>query len=74
MCDPDQKRGLYRKWSVERLDDVEGKHDNCVLFVLDINHDPYAIAALAEYISTCKDKFPKLAKDLNQLLLSMPIM
>lgn len=63
----DRERGLYQKFSVERLDgsSVPGqKHDGCVYFVLDITHDPFAIPALWAYAEACQREYPKLAKDL----------
>jgi len=35
----DSKRGLYRKYAVERLHDPLGRHHACDYFVLDLVHD-----------------------------------
>lgn len=59
--------GLYRKFSVERKDgrSAEGeKHHGCEYFVLDLNHDPFAYAAITTYARKCSDKYPELAADL----------
>lgn len=68
--DKDSERGLYEKFIVRRSDrsDRPGyKHEKCTYFVLDVNHDPYAVAALKAYIKKCEKKYPKLAEDLRQL-------
>ncbi len=65
MAEGDKQRGLYEKWDVTRIVDPEQKHTNCELFVLDIDHDPFAIRALATYIEACKEEYPKLADDLR---------
>lgn len=64
---PDKDKGLYAKYSVYRNDrkDAPGeKHDSCMYFVLDLTHDPYAIAAIAAYGMECAEEYPKLARDL----------
>lgn len=60
----DRGLGLYTKYKVERLDDPKGKHLDCFFFVLDWDHDPYAVPAARAYARACKDEFPKLAEDL----------
>lgn len=60
----DTKQGLYRKYHVERIDDPDGKHDECDYFVLDLNHDPFARKALEEYAYSCEKVYPQLARDL----------
>ena len=64
----DNERGIYKKYNVERLNDPEGKHKACAFFVLDLDHDPYAIPALKAYAEACKDEYPELAKDLEWVL------
>jgi len=64
----DSQRGLYRKYRVERLYDVDGKHDDCFYFVLDTAHDPYAFVALKAYAAACRGEYPELAKDIDALL------
>ncbi len=62
----DEERGLYRKFSVKRLNDKKRKHVGCSYFVLDLNHDPYAAAALRAYADACEAAFPALASDLRR--------
>jgi hypothetical protein len=64
----DQTKGLYQKYHVERLNDPEGKHEDCPFFVLDIIHDRYARYAMQCYIAACRIQFPQLASDLKKLL------
>ena len=64
----DKERGLYRKYRVSRLDDVEGKHNECFYFVLDTVHDPFATPALRAYANACREEFPVLAQDIDALL------
>lgn len=63
--DPDKKRGLYKKFTVTRVHDPEDKHGDCEYFVLDLNHDPHAAAALFGYAESCEKDYPRLAKDLR---------
>ncbi|KWK44250.1 hypothetical protein [Burkholderia ubonensis] len=61
------EQGLYRKFDVRRVDGSDqpgGKHHNCEYFVLDLNHDGYARAALRAYARACAAEFPVLATDL----------
>lgn len=62
---PDEDRGLYRKYSVKKLNDPTGKHDRCFHFVLDLTHDPYAIPAIRAYADACRGKYPLVARDLD---------
>lgn len=62
-----QDKGLYDKFTVLRADgssESGGKHQWCRYFVLDIDHDVYAPAALREYARACKATNPKLSMDL----------
>ena len=61
---PDDKQGYYRKYSVKRLKDKTKKHARCEYFVLDLNHDTHALAALRAYAKSCEAEFPELAADL----------
>jgi len=63
---PDEKRGVYRKYEVKRLNDMEGKHDHCQFFVLDLDHDEYAVPALKAYAKACADKYPALSNGLTE--------
>ena len=67
----DSQRGLYRKYRVERLDDVAGKHKDCFYFVLDTTHDPYAIVALKAYAVACRGEYPELGKDIDALVVEV---
>lgn len=73
-----RERGLYRKYVVHRIDgkDLPGRSkDHAVYFVLDIAHDNHARVALAAYIQSLSDDFPKyaeLAADLQRLLDETP--
>ena len=69
----DRTRGIYPKFIVSRTDgssDPGGKHENCFYFVLDCNHDPYARRALKEYAKACAQEYPKLANDIDIILMS----
>lgn len=63
----DQHRGLYGKFTVTREDGSSapgGKHEGCNYFVLDLDHDSNAEAALRAYAAACQRKYPALAADL----------
>lgn len=61
----DKTKGIYNKYRVERMD-PSPKHENCVCFVLDMEHDPFAIPALAAYAKACRaEGFEVLADDLE---------
>lgn len=62
---PDGEQGLYRKYNVERLNDLTGKHRDCHYYVLDLIHDKHAVAALEAYAKSCAAEFPSLAFDLR---------
>ena len=60
-------RGAFRKFEVTRTDerDLPGeKHEGCAYFVLDLDHDENAPAALRAYAESCKNERPELSKDL----------
>jgi hypothetical protein len=67
----DTDRGIYRKFKVERTDGSSsrgGKHETCAYFVLDLQHDPFALPALKAYARACKGKFPDLAQDIQEIV------
>lgn len=69
----DKSRGLYNKFIVERTDgtsEAGGKHEGCEYFVLDMNHDPFARAAIAAYADACEADHPLLAQDLRNKYLN----
>jgi hypothetical protein len=64
-------RGSYRKFDVRRLDgkDAPGeKHDGCAYFVLDLDHDPHARAAMQAYAEDCVSARPALSQDIKEAL------
>lgn len=65
----DNERGAYRKYRVTKIDDPKGKHDGCEFFVLDWRHDKFAIDAGIEYANRCRAEFPKLAEDLEKIVM-----
>lgn len=67
----DKRKGMYEKFRVERVDGrdhFDKKHYGCFYFVLDTNHDPFAIPALRAYAEACKEDYPLLAADIITLL------
>ena len=64
----DKFKGLYAKYHIERINDPNGKHDDCFFFVLDINHDVYALIELKAYASACKKYYPQLSEDLSHAI------
>jgi hypothetical protein len=68
---PDLERGLYPKFIVHRTDREDGegrRHYDCEYFVLDVNHDPHAKAAIKAYAESCRAEYPALAADLDLML------
>lgn len=64
---PAEQQGLFRKFDVRRLDGSDtrgGKHYGCRYFVLDMDHDVHAPAALAAYGVSCAASHPQLSADL----------
>jgi hypothetical protein len=60
--------GVYRKFKVTRMDGSSasgGKHHGCEYFVLDVDHDPHAKAALIAYANACEATHPTLALDMR---------
>jgi hypothetical protein len=64
----DQELGLYRKYEVVRLSDPEGKHEDCEYYVLDWEHDKFALPAMEAYAMACEEEFPRLAEDIRKKL------
>lgn len=61
--------GLYVKFRVERLDPMaQARHSACRHFVLDLDHDPHALPAIAAYARSCEADHPALAVDLRGFL------
>lgn len=62
-----RRKGIYRKFCVVRTDgksEPGKKHADCEYFVLDLDHDPFAIPAIKAYAEACRKRFPILASDL----------
>lgn len=75
--DPEEaKRGLYGKFSVIKRADgghrKGRKHEKCPYFVLDLEHDKHAKAALKAYAKSCAKEYPELAKDLLEMMKPTP--
>jgi len=73
--DKDKERGVYRKYKVTRTDGSHrkgGKHEECSYFVLDLEHDEFAVPALTAYEKACRKTFPDLAADLRRILSTRP--
>jgi hypothetical protein len=65
---PKRSPGVYRKFKVTRTDGSGGrggKHHGCEYFVLDVDHDPHAKAALIAYANACEATRPLLALDMR---------
>jgi len=66
----DAGHGLYQKFKVERTDGRSApgeKHERCEYFVLDMDHDEHARAAIAGYVKSLEDaeQYASLAADLR---------
>jgi hypothetical protein len=67
----DATRGLYRKYDVKRTDGSSGpggKHEHCAYFVLDLEHDEFAIPALMAYRDAARKSHPQLAEDIDAIV------
>lgn len=64
----DREKGLYGKYRVERIGGTPGKHRDCYYYVLDLEHDAYALPALRAYADVCETAYPALAHDLRVLV------
>lgn len=56
---------MYRISRTDGQDEPGGKHCNCTLLVLDLDHDKYAHAALEAYASACEKELPLVAEELR---------
>ncbi len=66
-CMKKARTGLHSKYQVTRTDKRSApgqKHYGCEYFVLDLTHDPHAIAALKAYATACESDRPALSRDL----------
>lgn len=65
---PAKQQGVFHKFNVARTDGSDapgGKHHGCRYFVLDVDHDAHAAAALSAYARACESTHPALAADLR---------
>lgn len=66
-----RRLGVYEKFKVTRTDGKSRKgkkHARCEYFVLDIDHDEYALPALRAYATACAGEYPNLAADLFEIV------
>lgn len=62
---------IYQKFTVTRTDgsfEQGGKHYHCFQFVLDVDHDPFALPALTAYANACRKTRPELAKNVERIV------
>ena len=64
--DNDSMLPLYEHYKVERIDDKANKHKSCDYFVIDWNHDKFAIPAMEAYANACEEEYPLLASNLRE--------
>lgn len=61
--------GLEARYEAKKINDPEGKHDDCAYFVLDPQHDPGARFALRAYkVWAGRHGYDRLALDLEKWL------
>lgn len=65
---------LIHKYDVARVDGAEhnpeSKHfGGCFVFVLDLDHDPFAYRAVSAYVEACRGTHPDLASALRSELM-----
>lgn len=68
--------GLHRKYDVKRTDGSSasgGRHERCSYFVLDLEHDEFAVPALKAYAKACRKTHPDLAADIDTIIESVPV-
>lgn len=64
-----EAQGLFHKFDVRRTDGSSApgeKHHGCYYFVIDVDHDVHAKAALTAYAAACESTHPELARDLRE--------
>lgn len=67
----DKATGIVRKYEVKRTDgssEPGGKHADCAYFVLDLEHDEFALPALKAYAQACSKAYPALSADLRRII------
>ena len=72
----DEKRtGLYKKYEVKKVDggnDPGRKHEHCLYFVLDLDHDIHSTKAILTYADSCEEDYPLVAMDLRNIAKHTP--
>lgn len=61
------EQGIFRKFIVQRVDGSDhpgGKHHGCRYFVLDLDHDQHAHAAMTAYGRACAETHPALSEEI----------
>lgn len=69
LSKPVEQQGIFQKFEVSRKDgssEPGGKHEDCRYFVLDLNHDQHAPAAMRVYAASCAETHPELAAEIIQ--------
>lgn len=69
-------RGLHPKYVVHRTDGGSApgeRHERCIYFVLDLEHDEHAIAALKAYAKAVEKENPALAADLDAVIANVRV-
>jgi hypothetical protein len=69
LSKPAEQQGMFRKFDVRRVDGSSqpgGKHFGCRYFVLDLNHDQHAPAAMRAYAAHCRATHPQLAAEIER--------
>lgn len=67
---------IYEKFQVRRTggsDAPGGRHDGCLYFALDVDHDPFGRESLYAYADVCRGVMPQLSADIFRLLRERPI-
>lgn len=59
---------IYRIVRIDGKDKPGEEHENCMYYVLDLNHDRYALPALHSYAGACRSEYPELAEELERLI------
>ncbi|GAB4059091.1 hypothetical protein [Uliginosibacterium sediminicola] len=66
---PSELQGIFHKFIVRRADGSDapgGKHCGCQYFVLDLDHDPHAVAAMRAYGTACSNTHPQLSREISE--------
>jgi len=72
---PAEQQGIFEKFTLRRNDGSDapgGKHHGCSYFVLDLDHDQHAAAAMRAYAASCHATHPQLAVDIEARFPAQP--